>query len=168
MCSLVDGCTMSAKKDGIVNMGGFLATRDAEVARQERDLLILTEGFPTYGGLSGRDLEAIAVGLWEAVEEDYLEYRLASTRYLGENLIAAGIPIMRPPGGHAIYPDHWSCQVLPCVSSSTLPQGSVRSKSEPRCSVVAIQRPVSNTQVRVSWSGWRFHDASTRKAISTM
>jgi len=84
---------------------GFLCTNDAALARQERDLLILAEGFPTYGGLAGRDLEAIATGLREALDEDYLRYRFASTRYLGEHLTAAGIPILQPPGGHAIYID---------------------------------------------------------------
>ena len=105
MFALGDGCTMSAKKDGMANIGGFLCTNDGVLAAQEKDLLILTEGYPTYGGLAGRDLEAVAIGLQESLEEDYLRYRIASTAYLGDHLANGGVPIIQPPGGHAIYLD---------------------------------------------------------------
>lgn len=103
--SYADGVTMSAKKDALVNIGGFLALNDDSLAMKCRNLLIVTEGFPTYGGLAGRDLEAMAQGLEEILEESYLQYRVRSVEYLGEKLLSAGVPIIEPPGGHAIYID---------------------------------------------------------------
>ena len=103
--SYADGCTMSAKKDAFANIGGFLAMHNNELANKCRNLLIITEGFPTYGGLAGRDLEAISIGLKEVLEEDYLHYRIRSIEYLTEKLVAANVPVMQPGGGHAVYLD---------------------------------------------------------------
>ena len=119
MMSYADGCTMSAKKDGLTNIGGFICTNNETLAQEEKDLLILTEGFPTYGGLAGRDLEAIAVGLQEVLEEDYLRYRLAEAKYLGERLLEIGYPIVQPPGGHAIYID--AKAMFPHISPNQYP-----------------------------------------------
>jgi tryptophanase len=115
MFTLADGATISAKKDGLVNIGGLLLLRDAGLVRRADELLILTEGFITYGGLAGRDLEAMAQGFEEVVHEDYLQYRIRSTAYLGEKLLAAGIQIVEPPGGHAIYIDakHFAPHIPP-------------------------------------------------------
>lgn len=117
--SYADGCTMSAKKDGMANIGGFLALNDDALAQTCKNMLILTEGFPTYGGLAGYDLEAIAVGLEEVLHEDYLQYRLRSVAYLGDILTQAGVPIVQPPGGHAIYIDAKS--MLPHIPQSEYP-----------------------------------------------
>ena len=105
MFSLCDGALMSAKKDAFGNIGGFLAIRDRALAESVRSMMVITEGFPTYGGLAGRDLEALAIGLEEILDEDYLTYRLRSTEYFGEGIQAAGIPVIRPIGGHAVYID---------------------------------------------------------------
>ena len=113
------GCTMSAKKDGMANIGGFLCTHDDSLAQKEKDLLILTEGYPTYGGLAGRDLEAIAIGLQEALQEDYLRYRIRSTAYLGDHIAEQGVPIVQPPGGHAVYID--ARAFLPHIPSDQFP-----------------------------------------------
>jgi len=123
MFSYADGSTMSAKKDALVNIGGWLSLNDEELAMKCRNLLIVTEGFPTYGGLAGRDLEAIAQGLEEVVDEHYLQYRIRSTEYLGEKLLNAGVPIIEPPGGHAIYID--AKRFLPHIKPEEYPGQSI-------------------------------------------
>jgi tyrosine phenol-lyase len=123
MFSYADGCTMSAKKDALVNIGGFLAMNDEQLAMNCRNLLIVTEGFPTYGGLAGRDLEAVAQGLLEILDEHYLQYRIRSVEYLGEKLVSAGVPIIEPPGGHAIYVD--AKRFLPNVPPDQYPGQSI-------------------------------------------
>jgi tyrosine phenol-lyase len=145
-----DGCTMSAKKDGMANIGGFLATNDDRLAARERDLLILTEGFPTYGGLAGRDLEAIATGLYEALEEDYLLYRITSTTYLGDHLVRDGVPIVQPPGGHAIYID--AAAFFPQIPPLALPGQAL---------VVELYREAGIRGVEIGTVMFGRHDAAT-------
>ena len=123
MFSYADGATMSAKKDALVSIGGFLAMNDENLAQQCRNLLIVTEGFPTYGGLAGRDLEAVAQCLEEVVDEHYLQYRIRSIEYLGEKLVDAGVPIIEPPGGHAIYLD--AKRFLPNIPPEQFPGQSI-------------------------------------------
>ncbi|WP_069131229.1 tryptophanase [Rhodohalobacter halophilus] len=121
--SYADGCTMSAKKDGMANIGGFLALNDDQIAQECRSLTILTEGFPTYGGMAGYDMEAVAAGLYEALDEGYLRYRIRSTAYFGEKLTDAGISIVQPTGGHAVYID--AREMLPNIKPLEYPAWSL-------------------------------------------
>jgi len=123
MFSYADGCTMSAKKDAFANIGGFLAMNDDALAQRARNVLVITEGFPTYGGLAGRDLEVIAQGLEEVLDEHYLTYRIRSVAYLGDKLTAAGVPILQPAGGHAIYLD--AKRFTPHIASARFPGQSI-------------------------------------------
>jgi tyrosine phenol-lyase len=123
MMSYFDGCTMSAKKDCLVNIGGFLAMRDPRIFQAAREQVVLFEGMPTYGGLSGRDMEAIAQGIYEMVDDDYIAYRIAQVRYLGKQLIDAGVPIVRPIGGHAVFLD--ARRFLPHLDQEQYPAQSL-------------------------------------------
>jgi tryptophanase len=137
MFSLADGCTFSAKKDAFANIGGFLCTNDDRLAEQEKYLLTLTEGFPTYGGLAGRDLDAMAVGLQEVLQPDYLEYRIASTAYLGRHIADHGVPIVEPPGGHAIYID--AGRMLPHIPRQQFPGQSLAVELYRHASVRSVE-----------------------------
>jgi tyrosine phenol-lyase len=151
----------------MANIGGFLCTNNDALAEQEKNLLILTEGYTTYGGLAGRDLEAIAVGVQEALHQDYLEYRIASTAYLGNHIAEQGVPIVQPPGGHAVYidaraflphiaPDHFPAVAL---ANEIYLEGGIRS--------VEIGTLMFGKRRRWIWCVWRFPGASTRRATST-
>jgi len=148
---LADGCTMSAKKDGLVNIGGFLALRSDEWLEALRNVTILTEGFPTYGGLAGRDLEAMAVGLEEVVDEAYLRYRLRTAEYLGEKLEAAGVGFVRPTGGHAVYLD--ARTVLPDLPVSQYPAWAL-------CNALYLQGGIRGVEIGSVMFGKRGEDGT--------
>ena len=175
MASLADGMTMSAKKDPFGNIGGWLAVNDDALAEQCRNLLILTEGFPTYGGLAGRDLEAIAQGLKEAVPPDYLRYRIQSTAYLGEALDAAGVPVVKPIGGHAVYLDARALlrHVAPLqYPGQALAVALYQSGGHPRLrdrhgDVRTPARRLEKSPPRWTSCAWRSRGARTPRATST-
>jgi tyrosine phenol-lyase len=154
MFSHGDGCTMSAKKDGLVNIGGFLAMKNADWAERITNLLIMVEGFPTYGGLAGRDLEAIAVGLREVMHEDYLEFRVSQVAHLGEMLDQAGVPIVKPVGGHAVYVD--ARRFLPHVPQAQYPGQAL---------VVALYREFGIRAVEVGSLMFGHRDAATGEMV---
>jgi tryptophanase len=151
MFSYADGATMSAKKDGMVNIGGFIVLRDDAWMDAVRELLILTEGFPTYGGLAGRDLEALAVGLEEGMQEDYLRYRLRTAEYLGERLEAAGIGFVRPTGGHAVYID--ARTVLPAMPVAHYPAWAL-------CNALYLEGGIRGVEIGSVMFGKRLDDGT--------
>jgi len=151
MFSLAAGCTMSGKKDALANIGGFIALRDERWVEAARNLLILTEGFPTYGGLAGRDLEAMAVGLEEVVHEDYLRYRLRTAEYLGKKLLAAGVAIVEPTGGHAVYLD--ARDFLPHLQAEDYPAWSL-------CNALYLEGGIRGVEIGSVMFGKRLEDGS--------
>jgi tryptophanase len=151
MFSLADGCTMSAKKDGLVNIGGFIALRDERWVEAARNLLILTEGFPTYGGLAGRDLEALAVGLDEVLAEDYLRYRLRTVEYMGEKLRAGGVAIVEPTGGHAVYLD--ARDFLPHLAPADYPAWAL-------CNALYVEGGIRGVEIGSVMFGKRLPDGT--------
>jgi tryptophanase len=151
MLSHADGCTMSAKKDGMVNIGGFIALKDERWLEDARNALILSEGFPTYGGLAGRDLEALAVGLEEGLQEDYLRYRLRTAEYLGERLEAAGVGFVKPTGGHAVYID--ARTVLPDMPQAHYPAWAL-------CNALYLEGGIRGVEVGSVMFGKRLADGS--------
>ncbi len=159
MFSYADGCTMSAKKDAFANIGGFLCTRDPDVARRKRDILVLGEGFPTYGGMAGRDLEAIAVGLGEVLDPAWLEYRIQSVGRLGDRLHAAGVPVMRPTGGHAVYID--ARRFLPHIPPLAYPGQALACE-------LYLQGGVRSVEIGTVMFGWDPHTGEERVATQDL
>jgi tryptophanase len=151
MFSLADGCTMSSKKDGMVNIGGFIVLRSDEWMDAVRNMLILTEGFPTYGGLAGRDLEALAVGLVEGMDEDYLRYRLRTAEYLGERLEASGVGFVKPTGGHAVYID--ARTVLPDMPIAHYPAWAL-------CNALYLEGGIRGVEIGSVMFGKRLQDGT--------